>query len=268
MAHEIQIPTSFEFRSATIQWEEARGNVIGWRRNQGEREKPTHLIAEIYSASSGKSTIGLPLHGLPETHRARSLETLKRKHADEAVRGICADLELRYFVHVSKTYVEDSELRKHSKAADAWQLRDDFLGLKGDDEAALAFLNKWGRWVPHRNYVAPVEISALQRAIREALMSPAKVWFRSRYASPPVVNSRSLEFPYFVILTDACEAAIRTTTTIDLLRKLKFRTCARLDCDKPFPVTSKHERNYCTQYCAHLESVRRARKSTATQRSG
>jgi hypothetical protein len=162
--------------------------------------------------------------------------------------------------------MSDSELRKHSQPADGWDLRDDFLSLKADSEAALAILNRWGRWIPWRNYVDMAEISALQQAVRQALTSPAEIWFRSLYASPPMVNSRSTEFPYFVVLTDACEAAIRTTTTIDLLKKLKFKSCARPDCPMVFPVTSKHERNYCTQYCAHLESVRRARKSS-TQRS-
>jgi hypothetical protein len=268
MAHAIQIPVSFEFRTTKVQWEEARANVIGWRSEQGETKAPLHLIAEIVSFSGKKKTIGLPLNRLPEKDRAECVATLGKRHPDDAVKEICSGLELRYFVHERKTYLDDSELRKHSRAADAWQLRDDFLSLKGDGETALAFLNKWGRWVPRRNFVDPAEISSLQKAIREALISPAKIWFRSRYASPPTMNSRSAEFPYFVILTDACEAAIRTTTTTDLLRQLKFKTCARPDCVKPFEVTSRHERNYCSQYCAHLESVRRARKSTATQRSG
>ena len=49
------------------------------------------------------------------------------------------------------------------------------------------------------------------------------------------------------------------TTTIDLLKQFEFRTCARPDCAKPFPVKSKHENDYCPQYCAHLESVRLVR---------
>src|SRR2546430_932442 len=158
MAHLIKLPTSFEFRTTKVQWEEACAHVIGWRKDQGESDKIRYLIAEISSASGGKSTIGLPLKSLPEKHRERSLKTLKLKNGDEAVKDICSDLELRYFVHGCKTYVEDSALRKHSHVADAWQLREDFLGLKGDGEITLAFLNKWGRWVPHRNYVDLAEI--------------------------------------------------------------------------------------------------------------
>jgi hypothetical protein len=267
MARQIQIPFSFDFRTTKVQWEEARASVIGWRNQQGETNDPVHLIAGIASTTGKKKTIGLPLSRLPNREKEQCLATLGKRHMDEAVKEICAGLELRYFVHDSKTYIKDSELRKHSHAADAWQLREDFLSLRGDSEAALAVLNKWGRWIPWRTHVDMVEILALQRAVRHALTSPAEIWFRSLYASPPKVNSRSSEFPYFVILTDACEAAIRTTTTIDLLRKLKFKTCARPDCPMVFPIKSKHERNYCRQYCAHLESVRRARKSTA-QRTG
>ena len=43
--------------------------------------------------------------------------------------------------------------------------------------------------------------------------------------------------------------------------KPKTKVCARPDCGKEFPVTSKHKRRYCTQYCGHLESIRRNRKS-------
>jgi hypothetical protein len=266
MAHQIQIPLSFEFRATKIRWEEARANVIGWRNQQGETNDPVQLIAGIARTSGKKKTIGLPLSRLPEKEKKQCLSTLGKRHSDEAVKEICSGLELRYFVHDRETYI-NSELRKHSHDADPWRLRHDFLSLKGDSEAALEFLNKWGRWVRFRNYVDTAEISALQGAVRQALTSPAEIWFRSSYASPPKANSRSSQFPYFVMLTDACQAAIRMTTTMDLLRQLKFKTCARPDCDKPFPVMSRHERNYCTQYCAHLESVRRARKSTS-QRTG
>ena len=216
------------FRTTKVEWEEACGNVIGWWNQQGSTKEPLQLVAEIASAGE-KKTVTFPLSRLPDNEREQCRARLGKHHSDEAVKEICSGLELRYFVHNRKTYIKDSELRKHSHPADAWQLRDDFLSLKTDSEAALAILNKWGRWIPWRNYVDMAEIIALQRAVRHALTSPAEIWFRSLYASPPMVNSRSSESPYFVILTDACEAAIRTTTTIDLLRKLKFKTCARPD---------------------------------------
>jgi len=188
-----------------------------------------------------------------------------KRNSDEVVREICSNLELQYFVHDHKTYIRDSELRKVSRPADAWQLRDDLLKLKPGTAAALNMLNKWGRWISHRNSVDLAEIMSLQRAVRQGLTSPAKNWLQSSDAHVPSANSRSSDFPYFVALTDSCKTAIRAATTIDLLQELRFKTCARPDCGVPFQVTTKHERNYCRQYCAHLESVRRARKST-TQR--
>jgi hypothetical protein len=70
---------------------------------------------------------------------------------------ICSTLDLRFFIHDLPTYIAESDLRKRSQPADAWRLRDDLLRLKADNEAALAFLNKWGRWIPFRNYVDVAE---------------------------------------------------------------------------------------------------------------
>jgi hypothetical protein len=265
MAQLIEIPMSFEFRSTRVRWEETVAKVMGWWKPKGGTSDPAQLIAEIASEDK-KRRIAIHLSSLPAKERERCLATLRKPHSDETVKEICSELELRYFVHDHKTYIEDTELRKHSRPADAWQLRDDFMRLKHDGPA-VDMLNKWGRWMPHRNYVDLAEIMSLQRAVRQGLTSPAKIWLQSPYAHVPVAKSRSSDFPYFVALTDSCKDAIRAATTIDLLRDLRFKTCARTDCGMPFQVTSKHERNYCTQYCAHLESVRRARKST-TQRSG
>ena len=63
-----------------------------------------------------------------------------------------------------------------------------------------------------------------------------------------------------VVKTTNVVAAILTIIEIDHLRGVKFKGCARLDCRKFFEPTSNHERIYCNQYCAHLESLRRMRK--------
>jgi hypothetical protein len=54
--------------------------------------------------------------------------------------------------------------------------------------------------------------------------------------------------------------ALCLTVQIDLLREVEFRKCKRPDCNEIFEVTSRHQRDYHTQYCAHLESVRRGRR--------
>ena len=53
--------------------------------------------------------------------------------------------------------------------------------------------------------------------------------------------------------------AILATAYIDSLNGVKYALCALPDCDRVFEVTSKHEREYCSQPCAHKASMRRRR---------
>jgi hypothetical protein len=265
MAQQILIPVSFEFRTTRIEWVASRAHVIGWRK---AKDVPGDTFLVAASANSGiTGRFAFPVERLPEDHRKRSLATLGKRNADAAVEEICSDLELTRFTHTHKADFNQSILRKHSQQADAWQLRDEFLRLNVDDsEATLSFLKKWGRWRALPNSVDPTQIGELQRRVRQALTSSPEQWFASNWASPPTPQARSKTFPYFTIRTDSCHEAICMTTTIDLLRQLKFKSCARPDCALPFRVESKHERRYCTQYCAHLESVRRSRNAAAERR--
>jgi hypothetical protein len=54
--------------------------------------------------------------------------------------------------------------------------------------------------------------------------------------------------------------SILATVQFKLAQGAKFRTCARKDCRLPFEVTSRHTRRFCTQYCAHITSLRQRRK--------
>jgi hypothetical protein len=54
--------------------------------------------------------------------------------------------------------------------------------------------------------------------------------------------------------------SILATVQFKLLQGAIFRTCARKDCRLPFEVTSRHARRFCTQYCAHITSLRQRRK--------
>ena len=56
---------------------------------------------------------------------------------------------------------------------------------------------------------------------------------------------------------------ILTKTFLDSLNGMKSRLCSLADCMNMSEVTSKHERQYCSQACAHHASVRRRRASTA-----
>jgi hypothetical protein len=54
--------------------------------------------------------------------------------------------------------------------------------------------------------------------------------------------------------------SILATVQFKLLQGAMFRTCARRDCRLPFEVTSLHTRRFCTQYCAHITSLRQRRE--------
>jgi len=176
-----------------------------------------------------------------------------------------------------------------NKLADAWLMREEFFHLKsGDTGQLLRFLNKWGLWTEepegwedpnlsgHPSLRCSVFVDRVwedKRLFREAVIGSAIDWLKPDY-DPDVpetevgqvndlftlVTFRN-KYPYHFLRATGCELAIRTTITIDLMRKVKFRICARPDCATPFPIESRHRRAYCCQYCAHLESVRRNRQN-------
>jgi hypothetical protein len=164
------------------------------------------------------------------------------------------------------------------KERDPWQMRDEFLRLKRDDEALLDFVNKWGEWdsevlfpiggqtiarkIDHYcpRFILPDRVWKMQDFYRSALRTPAEEWL-TRFAMLGGLKKRST-FPYLAANSASCRTAIETTITIDLLKKVRFRACARPDCDNVFSLDSRHKRKYCQQYCGHLESVRKQRQAT------
>jgi hypothetical protein len=168
-------------------------------------------------------------------------------------------------VPVGKTYPDDESLRKNSQPADAWSLRDEFMGLKPDVDEVVAFLERWGHWNAEP-FIEISEIVRLQRSILDALTESPQGWFASPYSLPSDLRRRD-EFPYLEILTDRAEAALRVTVTADLVKQSKFRICARPDCGQPFKVESSHGQKYCTPKCGHLEAVRRSRRAEGKKQS-
>jgi hypothetical protein len=167
------------------------------------------------------------------------------------------------------------------KRVDPWHMRDDFLRTNSL-VSMETFLNKYGEfsrgtgprpqvgqkalqdpgadahtisWKPV--LVHPDEIWGHKNAINVALKSGAAKWFERTVLDG--VYSRP-EFPHFVHTDHLIADAIYTTVTVDFLRGAKFRLCGRKDCALPFKRESRHKRSYCSQYCAHLESVRRNRR--------
>ncbi len=57
--------------------------------------------------------------------------------------------------------------------------------------------------------------------------------------------------------------AMLATIIIDHLRGAKYGFCARVDCGRPFEIETRHQRQYCRTYCAHLAGLRRRRAERA-----
>ena len=53
--------------------------------------------------------------------------------------------------------------------------------------------------------------------------------------------------------------AMLATVYVDQITGIKFQACSLRDCSQLFEVSSKHERQYCSQACAHKASVRKRR---------
>ncbi len=69
------------------------------------------------------------------------------------------------------------------------------------------------------------------------------------------------------VLVRGTYRSILATVQFKIAQGAKFRICARKDCRLPFEITSRHTRRFCTQYCAHITSLRQRRKVERTSKS-
>lgn len=278
MAHTVHIPVSFDFRTVIVEWYEVVGRIVGWA---GED------LALQANIKGRKQRIAFSVAHLPTELHADCMNAFNEQpENDELAESICADVRPHVFVPWGQPYSlsfedmfdfdmfdsedevddteEDSAAPNRSLPANAWQLRDAFLRVTPEPRRILKFLNRWGRWKANE-YVRVNDFVNLQAMVRQALVSPPEEWFEQDHDDLDSVWDRRTKFPYFAVETFDCEPAIRMTVTIDLLRQVKFKTCARADCGQPFSIASAHKRKYCTQYCGHLESVRRSRHSKVSR---
>ena len=107
-------------------------------------------------------------------------------------------------------------------------------------------------------YLLPAEIWEFQEECRTGLNKPAEKWL-SKHPLRKLDSRR--EYPHHALDATSCRRAILDTIVIDHLRKVQFRLCSRPDCRTPFAIATRHQREYCCQYCAHIESVRRQRRT-------
>lgn len=260
MAQILQIPVEFEFRIARVEWSVASAHVTGWWKRADGTIDTESLAAEITSHDGLAKVIRCALEDLPEKEWEQCVNT-GGDEDDELARAICSGWKPQLLTPSAPDRVlpwKSSEFMK-LYPADAWQMRDEFLRVAANHESAIAFLNKWGHW--RGDFTDLDRILRLQSQVRKALTSSPVEWFTG--SVPPYLDlwKRDPEYPFFAVRTCHCETAVCMTVTADLLRRSKFKICARKDCRVPFEVRSKHKRKYCSQYCGHLESVRKNRKS-------
>jgi hypothetical protein len=163
-------------------------------------------------------------------------------------------------------------LQANRKRLNPWKVREELLSLPETPEAALRFLNATGAFHNLQGFDSLEDFWAWKHLLRSLLKSPPRRWasltadrgqnkltiiesrrFQSRLdwqAHPPVIS-------LFAWLT---LPAVLGTIHLDHLRKAKIRFCARPDCRKEFELETRHRRKFCSQYCAHIESVRAMRK--------
>ena len=186
-------------------------------------------------------------------------------------------------------FFESNLVREMSGPFDAWKVREEFLSLKADRQF-LDFLNTVGPFAEAPGWLsgqwAASDFKLWQEMFREFLKRSPASWdcavekvFKTKTVS--VVGQILGRAKRFTLLFHwkgkqeviewrgaqhiaALEAkdvvtAILATIYVDHLHGTKFGFCKRDDCRKAYRIESKHIRKYCSQYCAHLESLRRMR---------
>jgi hypothetical protein len=153
---------------------------------------------------------------------------------------------------------------------DPWEMRGEFLEIPNSEKSLLEYLNRTGYWNEH----SPRSIHdywSWQDLIRKALLRRQTGWSKLETEFGPQKVDR-LKTPLEIrIQWDGKRFvgeikewspldAILATVWIDKMTEAKFGLCARPDCRKIYPIKTRHKRKYCTQYCAHLEDVRRDRR--------
>ncbi len=176
----------------------------------------------------------------------------------------------------------DSAYEVKVSELDAWDCRKEFFGLPQNNVARLVmFLNKVGVWSesgydPSQTVMSTgvEDVWNFRERLRHGLASPKH--FRAGAAAnlKPPANlvelslQRQWEFPFRFEMNKAAVGvvtmtnfrdALWATVFADIAAGLKFKPCKRKDCQQLFPIESKHDRDYCSQYCGHLVSQRRNR---------
>lgn len=139
-------------------------------------------------------------------------------------------------------------------------------------------------WSRNPLYADPDEIWQFREGLKDGLSSSYRRNWVSQLA-PLLPRPQTLldlvtpnpgnNFPLRFELTDVVAGVVTITNArrmlfatvlADVARGIRFKTCKRKDCQKPFPIQSKHKQEYCRQYCGHLASQRRKRAAEQKRR--
>ncbi len=275
MAQRIDLPIEFQFKITPVKY--VRGSIRllkwSWVRLDGWKLRAVISTPEDLAGFGGSNDLYLVRPWkLPSAIQDQLGERGKPLLA--AVKNLDIDVLLCDFPAGC-----DLEHPGKARNTDPWQLRHDFLQVKASGQPLLNFLNEYGQWsgVTYPRYqttsfydprtregnahtcvpslVFESEILTEQSAIRTALQGSPGEWL-AKYDLSLTPQSK---FPHYVHADSTCLGAIRTSVSIDFLRRVRFRICKRPDCGEPFPADRKGKQ-YCSQYCGHLVSVRRTRK--------
>jgi hypothetical protein len=178
---------------------------------------------------------------------------------------------------------------------DGWTCRDEFFGLPENDAAKLAeFLDKVGVWSADGEsssldwsryplYAHVDDVWRFRGELRDALLHQKDFMagvtpnlqrpktLLDLMAQPHPSNNFPLRFELskvaagVVTITNARQMLFATVLA-DVARGIRFKTCKRKDCGKPFPIESEHTRMFCSQYCGHLVSQRKKRAAEQKRR--
>jgi hypothetical protein len=251
MAQTISLPVQFTFRNTRASWLLAKAVPCGWPRHTLDEVAVKVVSPDQYKEIRGRVLIdGLPL----------PLRDVLNEGFLKPVRASVKRTEFPILLCIP--YGEPKALKM-----DPWHIREDLLSLKRSTEDLLTFLNRYGAWAGaflehqheplHPQTWTESEIWATQDRVKNALQKGAKEWFKSGWTTLEL-RTRP-DFPHFFQEFDSVSEALSTSISIDFLRGVRFRICPRIDCGSPFPADRKGKR-YCSQYCAHLVSVRRNRR--------
>ncbi len=149
---------------------------------------------------------------------------------------------------------------------DAWDLVRQYLSVRAQDEqAVLRFLAAHGGFkTPEVDFFTIQDFATIQDYVRRMLIARNPTlptpWPRGSAQRYEIAFADDRSGSKAHVLVRGVFPSILAIVQFKLVQGANFRVCARKDCRLPFEITSRHNRRFCTQYCAHITSLRQRRK--------